>query len=236
MENFENFIRKSYKDRESWLSARVNSIGASEAASVLGLSPWKSNVELWEEKTLRRKQKDLSSIPAVQRGIAEEPKIREQFIREHPEFIVDYNEFDILHHRDLSFITATLDGEIYELEKGRHGVLEIKTGSYSSKKYLDAWSQGKIPDHYFPQVVQQLLVTGWDFAILRAKLFRVDKTYRDGSTNGYLPESYETMFYVDAQDPVVQESMGAVKDGCVEFWGCVVGDKMPWTVISNTRI
>ena len=38
-------------NREEWLQARRRGIGGSDAAAVLGLSPWKSNVRLWEEKT-----------------------------------------------------------------------------------------------------------------------------------------------------------------------------------------
>lgn len=33
-----------------WLAFRRKGIGASDAAAVLGLSKWTTNVELWEEK------------------------------------------------------------------------------------------------------------------------------------------------------------------------------------------
>lgn len=41
------------RDREGWLKARRATIGASEAAIVLGCSPWSSQLALWAEKTGR---------------------------------------------------------------------------------------------------------------------------------------------------------------------------------------
>ena len=41
------------RDREAWLRARRATIGASEAAIVLGCSPFSSLLELWAEKTGR---------------------------------------------------------------------------------------------------------------------------------------------------------------------------------------
>jgi len=225
----EDFRRISYPDRETWLKARTSVIGASDAPSVMQASPWKPNIELWQEKTGRRAPKDLSGVEAVQRGIREEPVIRAAFANDHPEFSMEYHQYDILYHKDHPFIAATLDGELLEKKTGHKGVLEIKTGSYSTQRYLDAWTQGLIPAHYFPQVVQQLLVTGWDFLILRAKLFRTDSVYARGGNNFFLPESFETEFYVDAQTQVVAESEQAVLDADVAFWECVVLDRMPWT-------
>ena len=37
--------------REEWLEARKNGIGGSDAATILGLNPYKTTIELWEEKT-----------------------------------------------------------------------------------------------------------------------------------------------------------------------------------------
>lgn len=250
----ERFKRVRYNSRQEWLSWRNSpiqqitesmlglawafgdtnapAIGASDAPPILQESPWVTNIQLWEEKTGRTKPKDLSGNAAVQRGIDEEPVIRESFISEHPEFDVFHHPYDILYLSTYPFITCTLDGEIIEKRTGRKGVLEIKTGSYSSKKYLDQWQQDRIPSHYFPQCCQQLLVTGWDFLILRAKLFRIDKTYPDGGDNSRLPETYETMFYLDAKSPEVQESMEVVLDADKAFFDCVVNDRMPWSALS----
>ena len=227
----EAYTRVQFPDRETWLAARQSAIGASDAPAVMQMSPWVSNIQLWEEKTGRRKPKDLSGIAAVQRGIDEEPKIRARFVEEHPEYLVDYHGFDILYHSGYPFISATLDGELLELATGRRGVLEIKTGSYSTQKYLDAWSTGTIPDHYFPQVCQQLLVTGWDFTVVRAQLFRTDKNYARGGNNFYLPSSYKTQYIIERTD--VLDSIQAVLDADIEFWSHVMDNTMPWTSLKG---
>lgn len=41
-----DFTPQEIKNNEEWLSARKKGIGASEAAAVVGLSPWKTNVDL----------------------------------------------------------------------------------------------------------------------------------------------------------------------------------------------
>lgn len=39
--------------REAWLEVRKGGIGSSDAAAAVGLSPYKSQLELWMEKTGR---------------------------------------------------------------------------------------------------------------------------------------------------------------------------------------
>ena len=42
--------RVSYKNREAWLEGRKQGIGASEVATVLGLNPWETPLQLWRRK------------------------------------------------------------------------------------------------------------------------------------------------------------------------------------------
>ena len=50
---------------EIWLEERKNGIGGSDAATILGLNPYKTNIELWEEKTKRKEAEDISDKPYV---------------------------------------------------------------------------------------------------------------------------------------------------------------------------
>jgi len=221
----EQFIRTKYDDRESWLKAKEVLHSASEAASVMQISPWVSKVQLWEEKVGLRKREDISGKPGVQRGIDEEPIIREQFIQDHPEFSIYHHPYEILQLKRKPFISCSLDGEItvvsknfYGLPVGSRGVLQIKTGSYSSKHYLDKWTGSVLPDFYFVQEVQELLVTGWDFAWVQAKLFRIDRVYANGKDNSFLPEQLETYYLIRATDPAVIESMQVIEEADTQFW------------------
>ena len=40
-----------YKTHEEWLAIRQTGLGGSDIAAALGVSPWKTPVELWMEKT-----------------------------------------------------------------------------------------------------------------------------------------------------------------------------------------
>lgn len=42
--------RVSYKNREEWMEGRAQGIGASEVATVLGLNPWETPLQLWRRK------------------------------------------------------------------------------------------------------------------------------------------------------------------------------------------
>ena len=173
--------RKAYSNREEWLSGRTASIGASEAAAAIGLSPFETQYELWERKTGQRESKDLSGNAAVEYGNRLEPVCRAMFQAEHPELTVEYHQFDVLYQSERPWITATLDGELTD-ENGRKGILEIKTSSVGKKTQWDAWRDA-IPTHYMCQVCQQLYVTGWDYAYLYAKLLKLNgdselRTYR----------------------------------------------------------
>lgn len=155
--------------REDWLKERRKGLGGSDAAAVLGLSPWKTNVELWEEKTGRREEKDISADSYVQYGVAAEPVIRAQFA-------LDYPQYEVLHEENVSIassdhpqLRASLDGKLIERETGRVGVLEIKAAMINSRADRDKWNDA-VPQHYFLQVLHNMAVIVADFAILKARL------------------------------------------------------------------
>ena len=173
----DKFTRISISDRETWLKTRQGLIQASDAPIVCGYSPWKDATTLWDEKKGLIKAKDIGDKPCVQYGKAMEPLIREQFLLDNPFFSCEYHEFDILVSKERPWQGCTLDGELtvtkdnpWNLPVGSRGVLEIKTGSFSSYKDIRAWED--FPVHYYTQVCHQLAVTGWYFAMTVARLKR----------------------------------------------------------------
>ena len=52
-------------NRTEWLKERNNGIGASDAAAILGLSPYMSNQRLWEIKTGRFVPEDIGDIRQI---------------------------------------------------------------------------------------------------------------------------------------------------------------------------
>lgn len=173
--------RKKFQNRNEWLAGRSEQgIGASEAAACLGLSKWQTPVQLWRIMTGLDNRQDLSGNAAVARGHRVEPGIRALFGSLHPEYKIEYHEFDLLYQDDRPWQFATLDGELIK-EDGTRGILEIKTAEPQNAAHWAEWSDGHVPMNYYCQICHQLLATGYDFEVLAVLLFRRngDKVYRE---------------------------------------------------------
>lgn len=154
--------------RSEWLEKRKSYIGGSEAACIVGMNPYQSNVDLWELKTGRRKAEDISDNPYVRYGTNAEGFLRELFRLDFPQYNVGYAEHNMWLNSDYPFAHASLDGWI-EDRGGRKGVLEIKTTTIQNAAMKERWNN-RIPDNYYIQVLHYLMVTGFDFAVLKAQL------------------------------------------------------------------
>ncbi|WP_319764453.1 YqaJ viral recombinase family protein [Maridesulfovibrio sp.] len=154
--------------RKEWLEARRKGLGGSDASVALGLSQWKTNVELWEEKTGRREDEDISDKECVKYGVACEPLMREMFKLDYPEFRVKHEENVVLQHPVYPQLQASLDGMLWD-QAGRLGILEIKTTTVQRGADYDKW-KNKVPQNYFIQLLHYMLVTGAQFAILKARI------------------------------------------------------------------
>lgn len=152
---------------EEWLHNRTR-IGGSDAASIIGKNPWKTNIQLWEEKCRISKPEDISDKPVVKYGHAAEKHLRDLFALDFPEYQVGYEENNLWLNPDKPFAHASLDGWLTDPD-GRKGILEIKTTNILQSMQKEKWNN-RIPDNYYCQVLHYLMVTGWDFAILKAQL------------------------------------------------------------------
>ncbi|GHT22412.1 hypothetical protein FACS189419_04920 [Planctomycetales bacterium] len=157
-------------NREQWLENRKYGIGGSDAAAILGLNLWKTNQDVFDEKTGIAQSDDLSDNAAVQYGIAAEPVLRGLFAVKHPELLVEGKEYLLWRNEQYPFLLGTLDGLLTDKSaKGRFGVLEIKTAVCNNRLAFDKWRE-QVPQQYYIQVLHYLLVTGFDFAVLFAEL------------------------------------------------------------------
>ena len=115
------------KSREEWLEERKSGIGGSDAATIVGLNPYSDNIKLWEIKTKRAEQENISNKPCVKYGVEMEDNLRNSFAIKHPEFEVKHEENKIIKHPKYPFLFASLDGILTNKETGEKGILEIKT-------------------------------------------------------------------------------------------------------------
>lgn len=155
--------------REEWLDVRRGYIGGSEISAVVGRNPYKSNLELWQEKTGLITPEDIGDKPYVRYGHNAEPLLRDMFELDFPEYSVDYWDNNIWINPQFPFAHASLDGWLTEKATGRKGILEIKTTNILQSQQKEKWN-GRIPDNYYCQVLWYLMVTEWDFAVLKAQL------------------------------------------------------------------
>lgn len=159
---------KTFGSREEWLAARINRIGGSDAAAILGKNPYTTNVQLWKIKVGMAIPEDISEKPYVKYGIAAEDHIRELFKLDFPEYEVLYQEDNMWLNDKIPFAHASLDGWLID-QNGRQGILEIKTTNILQSMQKEKW-KGRIPDNYYIQLLHYLMVTGFDFAVLKAQL------------------------------------------------------------------
>lgn len=210
---------KIYNSEIEWLSARDEGIGGSDASAIIGLNPYKTNQDLYLEKTGQRTAPDISSGKAVKYGKEAEKYLRALFILDYPQFVVEHSDYAIYSNNKYPFLLASLDGVLFEKETGRMGVLEIKTTSILQSMQKEKWNN-RIPDNYFIQVLHYLIVTGFDFAVLKAQL----KYEYDGEL--YLNTKH---YRIEREDVLADLEFLLNKE--IEFWQYVEAGKMPPLVL-----
>lgn len=162
-----------YTDRASWFEARRQGIGGSDAAAILGVSRWRTPVDVWEDKVL-----DTPDRP---------PSVRMDWGRRLEDVVADAvaerlglpvrRSKRILVHRDHPFIIGSVDRLM------RDAVLEVKTArsgeSFATEEEAaDLPPEKRVPADYYvqgqhyaavtrkPRVVFGVLVGGSDLRIL----------------------------------------------------------------------
>lgn len=164
----------TFPSREEWLKARKNTIGGSDASAVVGMNPYKTNVDLWAEKTGLVTPEDISDKPYVKYGHDAEPLLRELFKLDFPEYQVFYEENNYFWNEKYPWGHFSADGWLLD-QNNRRGILEIKTTEILQSMQKEKWNH-RIPDNYYIQILHGLLIMEADFAILKAQL----KTVFDG--------------------------------------------------------
>lgn len=203
-----------FENEKQWLHGRTNGIGGSDASAVVGMNPYKTNIELFEEKTGRRIPEDISNKACVVYGKKAEEHIRELFKLDYPQYEVEHHEFRILQSAAYPFMQASLDGELTDQE-GRKGILEIKTTNILQSMQREKWNN-RIPQNYYIQVLHYLLVTGYDFVVLRAHL--------NSSWDGEVRTQVKHYFIERSE---VIEDLEFLKQEEIRFWKYVESGRKP---------
>jgi len=144
--------------REDWLAIRKQGIGSSDAAAAVGLNPYKSQLELWLEKTGRD-----GNLPKIDPHSEDSPtywgNILESIVAAHytkrtGRRVRRINA--VLQHPDpsLPWMLANIDREVTGSSEVQ--ILECKTAGINGARL---WKEG-VPEYVQLQVMHQLAVTG----------------------------------------------------------------------------
>lgn len=184
-----------YSDEESWLAARSGTLGASDAATVAGVSKWKSQFELWAEMTgkVEREPANLK----MRLGHDLEPVVHREAEKEEDIFLWDPGAYTIVTEEDYPGVHVTPDRLWFE-KPGMTPPLEVWDNAGSAERLVfdairdcdgpgeiktvgiwskDEWEGGKTPVHVVMQVQQQLLVLGKEEALVMCMVGLGDELY-----------------------------------------------------------
>lgn len=184
--------------REEWVQSRRESIGGSDAATVLGLNPYSSPYALWAEKTGTVEPEDISDKEAVRLGVFLEPYVAQRFSEVTGKKVRRENY--ILKNEDYPWAHANVDRMVI----GEKAGLECKT---TSALNLKKFKGGEYPANYYCQCMHYMAVTGyekWYLAVLIGNHdFRVFEILRD------------------------EDEIAALMEAEKQFWDCVTANTPP---------
>lgn len=198
--------RLTFENREAWLEARKDGIGASEVATIVGLNPWETPYQLWRRKTGIDEPKTMNA--AMNTGHILEDGVAQFWAQATGREIISASKGDFMFiNPDKPFLRVSPD-RTYWIEGAirnddNKGILECKT----TRMKVDP---DDLPKYWFAQVQMNLGVAGYtqgSLAWLSAS---------QGFDFGYQDLKFVPDFYAW----LVEETE--------KFWvDCIVGGKEP---------
>jgi len=193
---------------------REKGIGGSDFAALIGLDPYKTNQDVWNSKVFGTKNKVTNQEKCDYGSIAEKYLIS-LFSLDFPEFEIDIKNTSFKHPKH-DFLLGNLDAVLTTKKTTEiKGVLEIKTATINNPAQMEKWKKG-MPTNYLCQCIWYLMITGFDFAILKAQLKHIV------SENDFWLETRH--YRVNKTD--VLSSVDFAKETGIEFWNDYVLTKM----------
>lgn len=139
------------ENREQWLKLRQSTVGSSEVATVVGMNPYETPLEMWARKTGKLPPKEAT--PAMEIGSFMEPLIGKLFGKA---LRVQVERANILAcHDEREWATASPD---FWAHMGGRKIVETK---FTTPRNRHIWDDGA-PPHYMLQLNWQLGICGID--------------------------------------------------------------------------
>lgn len=191
-------------DREKWLAERKKGIGGSDAAAVLGLSPWATPVQVWLDKTGRAAEKEETE--AMRIGTELEDFVARRYCQETGRTVQRYNK---MVHRGC--LLGNFDRLVVpEGEKVASHMGEVRTDTLLECKTASHEWDGEVPIQYICQIQHYM---GLEPRFVHADVACL-----------FLGRKHFEVFRVERDDEVIR----AMQERLTAWWEeYVVGDKMP---------
>lgn len=176
------FANTKSMSREEWLAARRNGVGGSEAAAIMGASPWATALSIYVDKIGQAPEKDETE--AMRQGSDLEAYVAQRFTEETGLKLKRTN--CIYQHPEHPWMLANIDRDVV----GDAGGFEAKTTNLLNKSDFEG---GEVPLTYMWQCQHYMAVTGapyWYLAVLvLGKAFHIFRIDRDETLIRQLIES-----------------------------------------------
>lgn len=176
---------------------RQTFIGSSDTAAILGISPWKTPLDVYLDKVQPRVEiTDPDKLRVLNRGKRMEPYVIDLLAEETGLEIVRRGERYV--DLEYDFLAAEIDAEAASGEN-----IEIKTVSPFKAKEWGEQQSDEIPVHYAAQAMHALMITGRKICIfgvlIGADDFRIYRIERDDVTIAAI-RAKEIAFWKRVQD------------------------------------
>jgi len=182
---------------------RTKYLGGSDVAAILGISPWRTALDVYMDKIQPRvEETDPARVKVLTRGKRMEPYVIDLLQEETGLQVVRRGQRYI--DRELPFIAAEIDAEA---ESGEN--IEIKTSSPFKAREWGEQQTDEIPVYYTAQAMHGMMITGASVCVfgvlIGADDFRVYRVERDSETIAAIREKeiafWDRVQRLDAPEP-----------------------------------
>lgn len=158
--------------RNEWLKERQKGIGSSEIASILGLNPYQSPLDVYNSKIKDPDREPQEETPKTRAGLMVEPVVAKLFKIETG--YTPVQDHKIRFNDKFPFIRANIDRMILRTDDKAQvhhetpGVLEMKNTEHRTIARWDEDESGvkQLPLYYWCQIQHQMFCTGWIWGFL----------------------------------------------------------------------
>jgi putative phage-type endonuclease len=163
------------QDRAAFLAERQQGIGGSDAPVILGLSTWRTPLQLWAQKTGRAQETDDN--PTLRRGRKLEAVVVSEYEEETGRETIAVPE--MLRHPDLPWMIVHLDRKVKAADRHGLGALEAKSANiYRIREWDD-----EAPLAAQVQLMHGMAVAGLDWGSVAGLLGGLEFKYQDIDAN-----------------------------------------------------